>query len=391
MECFTPFRLLTERWCGSSTPPSNLKPSTTFPLMAARSLQVAPSPSAEWFMSAPDMPSAVLRPAEMCCWRLESSRPLKHFLFDQAAYRVVFGIGTFSRLREEVERLNVCRPLFISTPGRRRDANTAANNLAGMASAVHAEAVMHVPIESITAALNAAERHKADGLIAFGGGSAIDTTKAVGLALDIPIVAVATTYGGSEVTPFYGYTEGGIKKGKRDRKMLPKSVIYDPALTVSLPAQVSGPSGMNAIAHCVEGLYARNANPVTSLLAAEGIRTLARALPIVVNEPANMDARANALYGAWLAGMVLGSVGMAIHHNISHVLGGTFLLPHADVHSVILPHAAAFNRDAAPEAMRTVSEALGAKDAAQGLYDLEVRIGAPTSLMQLGMPEDQLN
>jgi len=173
--------------------------------------------------------------------------------------------------------------------------------------------------------------------------------------------------------------------------MLPRSVIYDPTLTLSLPTNVSAASGMNAIAHCVEGLYARNANPVMSLLAAEGIRTLARALPIVVNEPANMDARANALYGAWLAGMVLGSVGMAIHHNISHVLGGTFLLPHADVHSVILPHAAAFNRDAAPEAMRTVSEALDAMDAAQGLYDLEVRIGSPTSLKQLGMPDDQLD
>lgn len=148
---------------------------------------------------------------------------------------------------------------------------------------------------------------------------------------------------------------------------------------------------MNAIAHCVEGLYARDANPVMSLLAAEGIRVLARSLPIVVKEPSNMDARTDALYAAWLAGVVLGSVGMAVHHNISHVLGGTFRLPHADVHTVILPHAAAFNRDAAHEAMRIVAEALGAKDAAQGLYDLEVSIGAPTSLREIGMPEDQLD
>jgi maleylacetate reductase len=316
---------------------------------------------------------------------------LKDFLFDQAAYRVVFGVGTSLRLREELERLSVHRPLFIATPGRQKDADVAANGLKRMTTAVHAGAVMHVPIESITAARDAAQRHKADGLVAFGGGSAIDTSKAVGLMAGIPVVAIATTYGGSEVTPFYGYTEDSIKKGKRDRKMLPKCVIYDPALTVSLPRNVSGPSGMNAIAHCVEGLYARNANPITSILAAEGIRALARSLPVVVKEPANMDARADALYGAWLAGMVLGAVGMAVHHNISHVLGGSFGLPHADVHTVILPHAAAFNRDAASEAMRIVADVLGANDAAQGLYDLEVRIGAPTSLKQLGMREDQLD
>jgi maleylacetate reductase len=148
---------------------------------------------------------------------------------------------------------------------------------------------------------------------------------------------------------------------------------------------------MNAIAHCVEGLYGRNANPVMSLLAVEGIRALACSLPVVVKQPTNIEARAEALYGAWLAGMVLGSVGMALHHNISHVLGGTFGLSHADVHTVILPHVAAFNRDAAPEAMRLVAEALGAKDAAQGLRELAVRIGAPVSLKEIGMPEDQLD
>jgi maleylacetate reductase len=148
---------------------------------------------------------------------------------------------------------------------------------------------------------------------------------------------------------------------------------------------------MNAIAHCVEGLYAKNANPLMSLLATEGIRTLARSLPIVVKESSNVDARTDALYGAWLAGTVLGSVGMAVHHNISHVLGGTFKLSHADVHTVILPHAAAFNRDAASNAMRMVAEALGGTDAAEGLYDLEVRIGAPTSLKQIGMLKDQLD
>jgi alcohol dehydrogenase class IV len=316
---------------------------------------------------------------------------MKSFKYDQPALRVLFGAGTVARLREELERLHLKQPLFICTPGRGNDAEEASKSLTGMDAAIHARAVMHVPIETIHAARVAAQQHAADGIIAFGGGSAIDTSKAVGLELELPVVAVATTYGGSEVTPFYGYTEGGLKKGKRDRKMLPKSVIYDPVLTVSLPENVSGPSGMNAIAHCVEALYARDANPVMSLLAAEGIRAMSQALPVVVREPANIDGRSDALYGAWLAGVVLGSVGMAVHHNISHVLGGTFGLPHADVHTVILPHAVTYNRDAAPEAMRIIAQALGAPDAVQGLHDLEVRIGAPTSLEQLGMPEDQLD
>lgn len=316
---------------------------------------------------------------------------MKDFIYEQTSVRVIFGAGALARLGEEAERLGIKRPLFISTPGRRHDVEQEIKKLTGISAAIHAEAVMHVPVATISTACEAARRHTADCIIAFGGGSALDLSKAVGLDLDLPIIAIPTTYGGSEVTPFYGYTEDGIKKGKRDRKMLPRSVIYDPALTVTLPPNVSGPSGMNAIAHCVEGLYARNANPVMSLLAAEGIRALSSALPIVVKEPANMDARSNAFYGAWLAGMVLGSVGMAVHHNISHVLGGSFQLTHADVHTVILPHAAAFNRDAAPEAMRIAADALGVKDAPQGLYDLAARIGAPTSLKQIGMPEDQLD
>jgi alcohol dehydrogenase class IV len=316
---------------------------------------------------------------------------MHEFVYDQSAYRIIFGVGAVVRLHEELERLHAKRPLFIATSGRRRDAETAAGKLAGMTPAVYAKAVMHVPTGTLDAACAATKEHQADSIIAFGGGSAIDTSKGVGLELGLPVVAVPTTYGGSEVTPFYGYTEGGIKKGKRDRKMLPKSVLYDPALTLSLPPHVSASSGMNAIAHCVEGLYARNANPLMSLLAAEGIRVLATSLPRVVRTPSDIDDRADALYGAWLAGTVLGSVGMAVHHNISHVLGGSYGLSHADVHAVILPYAVAFNRDAAPEAMTTVAEALGVTDPVQGLRDLALRIGAPTSLRSIGMPEDQLD
>src|SRR6266581_3644937 len=145
------------------------------------------------------------------------------------------------------------------------------------------------------------------------------------------------------------------------------------------------------IPRCVEALYAPDANPIISLLAAEGIRALARSLPVVVKEPAHLDARADALYGAWLAGSALGATSMSIHHKLCHTLGGTFNLPHAEVHTVILPHAVAFNREAAGDAMRIAAHALGVKDAAQGVYDLAVRLGAPTALKDIGMPREGLD
>jgi alcohol dehydrogenase class IV len=192
------------------------------------------------------------------------------------------------------------------------------------------------------------------------------------------------------MTPIYGLTEDGIKKTGRDRKVLPRVVIYDPELTLTLPPRIAGPSGMNAVAHCVEGLYALDGNPIISMFAAEGIRALARTLPKVIENPADREARADALYGAWLAGTVLGAVSIGIHHKLCHTLGGTFNLPHAEVHTVILPHAAVFNSHAAPEAMRITAEALGVAQAGQGLYDLAVRLGAPVALKNIGMPADGL-
>jgi alcohol dehydrogenase class IV len=192
------------------------------------------------------------------------------------------------------------------------------------------------------------------------------------------------------MTPIYGMTEGGVKKTGRDRRVLPRTVIYDPALTVSLPPQVSGASGMNAMAHCVEALYAHDGNPIVTLMAAAGIRALARSLPVVVKQPHNLDARSEALYGAWLAGIVLGQAAIGIHHKLCHTLGGTFNLPHAEVHTVVLPHATAYNRDFAPEAMKIAADALGTKDAAQGIFDLIGTIGAPRALKEIGMPADGL-
>ena len=192
------------------------------------------------------------------------------------------------------------------------------------------------------------------------------------------------------MTPVYGLTEGGLKKTGRDLRVLPKTVIYDPELTLSLPASISVTSGINAIAHAAEGLYAQDANPITALMAEEGVRALGAGIGRVVSRLDDLDARADCLYGAWLCGAVLGSVGMALHHKLCHTLGGTFNLPHAETHTIVLPHALAYNREAAPLAMQRIARALGASDAAQGVFDLARDNGAPTALKDIGMKESDI-
>jgi maleylacetate reductase len=315
---------------------------------------------------------------------------VRNFTYDQPATRVIFGAGAFDRLGDEVRQLGVSRALVLSTPEQWKDAEAAARRLGNLSVGIFDGAVMHVPIETARAARATAKELDADCCVAIGGGSTIGLGKAIALESGLPIIAIPTTYAGSEMTPIYGLTEDGIKKTGRDRKVLPKAVIYDPELTLSLPPKIAGPSGMNAIAHCVEGLYAMDGNPIISLFAAEGIRALARSLPRVVQSPGDLDARADALYGAWLAGTVLGAVSIGIHHKLCHTLGGTFNLPHAEVHTVILPHAVDFNTEAAPAAMRITAEALGVPNAAQGLFDLAARIGAPVALKDIGMPADGL-
>jgi alcohol dehydrogenase class IV len=193
------------------------------------------------------------------------------------------------------------------------------------------------------------------------------------------------------MTPIWGITEGGMKKTGRDSRVLPRTVIYDPTLTVGLPVALSATSGMNAIAHAVEGLYAQDANPINSMMAEEGIRALADGLPRVKANPGDLDARSDCLYGAWLCGAVLGAVGMALHHKLCHTLGGTWNLPHAETHTVVLPHAAAYNATAVPDAMARAARALHVVSAPQGLYDLAQSLGAPVTLKSIGMPEGELD
>jgi maleylacetate reductase len=315
---------------------------------------------------------------------------MRAFVFNAQPSRVVFGAGALERLGEEIERLGAKRALVLSTPEQRATADDIAARLGARAAGVYDKAVMHVPIETADAARAVAAHLEADCCIAVGGGSTVGLGKAIALTSELPIVAIPTTFAGSEMTPIYGITAQGQKKTGRDPRVLPKTVIYDPRLLLTLPARIAGPSGMNAIAHCVEALYAQDANPLTSLMAEEGIRALAASLPTVVREPENLEARGEALYGAWLAGACLGQVGMALHHKLCHTLGGSFNLPHAETHTVILPHVAAYNFEAAPEAMTRVARALGSIDPAGALHDLARAIGAPVALKELGMPRDGL-
>ena len=315
---------------------------------------------------------------------------MRAFVYAGASPRVVFGAGSVSRLAEEIDRLGAKRALLLVTPGRSASVRLIAARLGERLAGTYDNAVMHVPVEIAVDARRVAEELGADCCIAWGGGSTIGLGKAIALTSGLPVIAVPTTYSGSEMTAVLGMTEGGAKKTQRDPRVLPKTVVYDPELTLGLPPASSAASGMNAIAHCVEALYAHDANPVSVLLAEEGIRVLADALPRVVAEPAGLDARTEALYGAWLAGSSFATTSLGLHHKLCHVLGGTFNLPHAETHSIVLPHAARYNHDAAPDAMRRIARALGAKDAAVALYDLEARLGLRMKLAEIGMPEDGL-
>ncbi|SDM23376.1 maleylacetate reductase [Geodermatophilus siccatus] len=316
---------------------------------------------------------------------------IRPFTYQALPMRVVFGPGSLASLPDEVAALGLTRVLVLCSPEQEVTGKQVADALGDRAAGVLPEARMHVPVEVARRARDMARGLGADGCVAVGGGSAVGLGKAIALEHGLPVIAVPTTYAGSEMTPVWGLTEGGAKRTGRDIRVLPKSVLYDPALTLTLPAGLSATSGMNAIAHAVEGLYAPDATPIVSLMAEEGTRALAAALPRVVADGSDLEARGEAQYGAWLCGAVLAATTMSLHHKLCHTLGGTLDLPHAQTHTVVLPHALAYNQPAAPEAVTALSRALGgADDPARALWELAGRLGAPRSLAELGMQEDDI-
>lgn len=315
------------------------------------------------------------------------------FIYDVPQSRVIFGVGSLKHLKTEIEALGAKKALVLSTQGQVALAEKISDLLGCASVGVFSKAVMHVPVETAKEAVAVARALGADCAVAVGGGSTTGLGKAIALEYDLPILAIPTTYAGSEMTPVYGLTENGIKKTGKDPRVLPKTVIYDPELTLNLPLNISIMSGINAIAHAVEGLYAQNGNPIMSLLAEDGIRALVDGMRLLKKNVQDIEARRLCLYGAWLCGSVLGNVGMAIHHKLCHTLGGSFKLAHAATHTVILPHAIAYNENAAPEAMLRIKRALRSDQptAAHALFDLVCELGGPISLAELGMKATELD
>jgi maleylacetate reductase len=250
---------------------------------------------------------------------------------------------------------------------------------------------MHTPVEITAEALAHVADVRADCVVSVGGGSTTGLGKAIALRTDLPQVVIPTTYAGSEATPILGQTENGLKTTVTDDRVQPEIIIYDPTLVAGLPVPMTVTSALNAMAHAVEALYARDRNPLSSMLALEGIRAFARALPQVVADPGNLTARGETLYGAWLCGTVLGQVGMALHHKLCHALGGSFNLPHAETHAVILPHAVAYTEPAVAALLAPVAAALGGTGAGAALHAFAARMGAPMALRDLGLKEDDLD
>jgi len=310
------------------------------------------------------------------------------FTYQALPMRVVLGGGEIRSLPAEIDRLGLRRALVLCGPEQAETGQRIAAALGDRAAGVLAEARMHVPIEVADQARDRARELGADGCVAVGGGSAIGLGKAIALAHGLPVVAVPTTYAGSEMTPVWGLTQDGQKRTGRDPRVLPASVIYDPELTLTLPVALSVTSGLNAVAHAVEALYAPDATPIVSLMAEEGTRALVGALPALVRAGQDLEARSRAQYGAWLCGACLGATTMSVHHKLCHSLGGTLDLPHAPTHAVVLPHALALNQPAVPDTVAALSRALGgAPDPARRLWDLAAELGAPRALRELGMAE----
>lgn len=313
------------------------------------------------------------------------------FVYEAQPVRVVMRPGaSVTAVPGEAERLGLRALLVVCGPRGAETAGAVARALGDACAGVFARARQHVPVEVAEEAVRAARDVGADGLVAVGGGSAIGLGKAIALRTELPLIAVPSTYSGSEMTPVWGLTEHGAKRTGRSPSVLPRSVVYDPELTLTLPVPLSVTSGINALAHAAEALYAPDASPLVALTAEEGARAMAGALPGVAADPGDLEARGCALYGAWLCGTALGATTMGLHHKLCHVLGGTFGLPHAETHTVVLPYVLAHNAPAAPEAMTALARALSTDNAAEALWDLTGSLGAPRSLAELGLDKADL-
>jgi maleylacetate reductase len=314
-----------------------------------------------------------------------------NFIVNSAAMRVRFGAGVRHSVGEEMDALGLSRALVLTTPHQVQTGQEFVQALGARAVGLFGKAAMHTPVAISEEATALALRMEADCVVSVGGGSTTGLGKAIALRTDLPQIVVPTTYAGSEATGILGQTEGGRKTTITTPKVQPEVILYDPELVTGLPVAMTVTSALNAMAHAAEGLYAQNRSPVSTLMALEGLRAFNDALPAVVANPADLQARGETLYGAWLCGAVLGTVGMALHHKLCHTLGGSFDLPHAETHAVILPHAIAYNAVAASAELQPVAEIFGGDAPGAALHGFARKMGAPTALRDLGLAEADLD
>ncbi|WPH02259.1 Hypothetical protein R9X50_00511500 [Acrodontium crateriforme] len=317
------------------------------------------------------------------------------FIYASSPSRVIFGRGSITTLGEELKRLGKEKPLFVTTPRGTQTIPELEQILttASLASAgVFGEATLHTPVEITAKALEYLHAVAPDCIVSFGGGSAVGLGKALSVRTGLPHVSVPTTYSGSEMTGSLGETRDGRKTTRSEAGIRPAVVIYDVDLTLSLPVATSATSGVNAIAHAVEALYAPDKNPIIEIIALEGIKALAAALPAIISSPADIEARSKALYGAWLCATCAGSTRMGLHHKLCHTLGGSFGLPHAETHTIVLPHSIAYNAPSVPDAMGKLTGVLPGSDgdAIRGLNLLLKKLKVKTGLKDFGMKEDDV-
>ncbi|MEM1288325.1 MAG: maleylacetate reductase [Pseudomonadota bacterium] len=313
------------------------------------------------------------------------------FQAQSAPVRVCFGVGVRAEIEREMELLGCQRALVLSTPPQASGAMDMAAKLNGKAAGVFTKAAMHTPTHVTAEAVSHAVSVEADCLIALGGGSTTGLGKAIALKTDLPQIVIPTTYAGSEATAILGQTENGVKTTLTDPKVLPEVILYDADLVATLPVPMTVTSALNAMAHAAEALYAVNRNPVSTMLATEGLAAFKNALPKVIADPEDRDARGETLYGAWLCGTVLGQVGMALHHKLCHTLGGSFDLPHAETHAIVLPHALAYNARSVSAELQPICDIFGGTNAGASLHAFARSVGAPMALKDLGLQESDLD
>ena len=311
------------------------------------------------------------------------------FVHDTLPQRVRFAADEAAAgVAAELELLGARRVMVIAAEAESALADRVCGGLPVVLR--HDEVVMHVPVEVAERARTAAAEHRVDAVVSVGGGSTTGLAKAVALTTGLPIVAVPTTYAGSEATDVWGLTEGDVKRTGADPRVLPRAVVYDASLILGLPVELSVASGLNALAHCVDSLWAPRADPINAALAVEGARALHRGLPEVVRDPADVAGRELTLYGAYLAAVAFASAGSGLHHKICHVLGGKYNLPHAQTHATVLPYVLALNAPHAPQAEERLASAFSATTALAGLQELREVLHAPRALGDYGFTEDDI-